>query len=151
MSLRFHYQLAVTPHPILPLGGRFVRPRPIIPVTIIGPGGTNLQHAILDPASDDTVFPERVATSVGIDLANAPQGRAVGVGLVIADLRYAEVSLGITNGKEKCEWKAWFGFTTTKLKYPILGFAGFLQCFDACFFGGREEVELVVNGLFPKS
>lgn len=57
MSLRFRYQLAPTSGFVIPLGGRTVRPRPVIAVTIVGPAGSRIREAILDTASDDTVFP----------------------------------------------------------------------------------------------
>jgi hypothetical protein len=40
------------------------------------------------------------------------------------------------------------GFTSARLRFPSLGFAGFLQYFDALFRGDREEVELTVNSLY---
>jgi hypothetical protein len=42
MSLRFSYQFERIPRPVWPLGGRWVRPRPLIRVTAIGPGGASL-------------------------------------------------------------------------------------------------------------
>jgi len=149
MSLRFHYKLVPTGYSVLTLGGRFVRPRPIVPITVFGPAGSYSVRAFLDPGSDETVFEEGLAAAIGVDLNNASVGRATGIGLVGSVLRYAQVSMQITDGTELRVWNAWVGFTATRLVYPILGFAGFLQFFDAHFFGGREEVELVVNGLFP--
>ena len=149
MSLRFHYKLVPTGYSVLTLGGRFVRPRPIVPMTVIGPAGQYSLRAFLDPGSDETVFQEGVAAAIGVDLTNAPLGRASGIGLVGSILRYTNVSVQITDGKELRLWNAWVGFTTTRLIYPILGFAGFLQFFDARFFGAREQVELEVNSLFP--
>src|SRR5262245_28474016 len=149
MSLRYHYELEAIKHPVLTLGGRYVRPRPIITVTVIGPTNSRARDAILDTAADDTVFPEELAAKIGLDLGNAPQGSGAGVGLVNASLRYAEVALRITNGHEQREWKAWVGFTPAKLQYPMLGFAGFLQFFDAHFRGALEKVELTANALYP--
>jgi hypothetical protein len=40
-------------------------------------------------------------------------------------------------------------FTPVRLWRPILGFAGCLQFFTATFHGDREEVELVINALYP--
>ena len=57
--------------------------------------------------------------------------------------------LRLTDGREFREWPAWVGFTPARLPYPMLGFAGCLQFFDAEFRGGREEVELTVNPLYP--
>jgi hypothetical protein len=72
MTLRFHYQLAQTGGVVIPLNGRTVRPRPVIAVTIVGPGGSRIREAILDTASDDTVFPESLAAQIGLDLTDAP-------------------------------------------------------------------------------
>jgi hypothetical protein len=37
------------------------------------------------------------------------------------------------------------------LKQPLLGHAGFLEYFDATFFGDLEEVELAVNSRYRGS
>jgi hypothetical protein len=151
MALRFPYLPVTAGHSVLSLGGRWVRPRPIVPVTIIGPADSRLLEGHLDTGADDTVFPEALATPLGLDLANAPVGEASGVGLATASLHYAEVTLRITDGTERREWRALIGFTAARLNRPLLGFAGFLQFFDATFYGGREEVELAVNGLYRGS
>ena len=67
----------------------------------------------------------------------------------LVSLRYAQVTLRITDGRERREWQAWVGFTGAKLQYSLLGFAGFLQFFDAVFRGAMEEAELTVNALYP--
>jgi hypothetical protein len=64
-------------------------------------------------------------------------------------LRYAEIALRLTDGKEQREWRAWVGFTPVRLPIPMIGFAGCLQFFGAHFLGDREEVELTVNSLYP--
>lgn len=148
MSLRFRYQLAPTTGFVIPLGGRTVRPRPVIAVTIAGPTGSRSQEAILDTASDDTVFPDALAAQIGVDLTDAPRGRGAGVGLVAVPLRYAQVTLRIATNQEQREWQAWVSLTSSSLRRPILGFAGFLQFFAATFHGDREEVELSVNSLY---
>ena len=151
MSLRFRYQLAPTSGFVIPLGGRTVRPRPLIAVTIVGPTGSSMREAILDTASDDTVFPASLAAQIGVDLTHAPTGRGSGVGLVAIPLRYAQVRLRIATNQEQREWEAWVSFTSGSLRRPILGFAGFLQFFTATFHGDREEVELSVNSLYSGS
>jgi hypothetical protein len=55
----------------------------------------------------------------------------------------------MTDGKEFCEWTGWVGFTPVLSNYALLGFAGCLQFFDATFYGALEEVELIVNRLYP--
>lgn len=149
MSLLFPYLPVVKGRPLVSLGGRLDRPRPLINVTILGPAGALPQDALIDTGADDTVFSEQVAALIGLDLTNAPQGTAEGINQGAATIRYAQTTLRIADNKEKREWQAWIGFTAAQMRYPILGFAGFLQYFTATFFGDSEEVELTVNGLYP--
>lgn len=149
MTLRIPYRSVRAIRPVPSLFGRMERPRPYINVTIIGPGGTAYQKALLDSGADDTVFPEPIATTIGIDLSNAPWGTVIGMGGGSGLLRFAQVTLRIAVRQERREWRAWVGFTTAPLQNALLGFAGFLQYFTATFHGDREEVELTVNGLYP--
>ncbi|MBV9123858.1 MAG: hypothetical protein JO112_10915 [Planctomycetes bacterium] len=104
---------------------------------------------MVDTGSDDTVFPGYVARIIGLDLTQAPTRTASGVGKVPAVIHLAEVILKITDGREIREWPARDGFTSTPLKSPLLGFAGFLQYFSANFQGDQEVLELTVNSLYP--
>ncbi len=149
MKFRYRYKLLATKHPVVSLAGRMVRPRPLIAVTLIGPAGTIVETAHLDPGSDDTVFPVYLAAKIGVDLTAAPQGEAAGVGNLVVPLRYAQATLRLASGQERCEWQAWVASTEAPLKRPLLGFAGFMQFFTATFHGDQEEVELAVNSLFP--
>lgn len=149
MSLRFRYSRRRLRSPVIPLGGRKDRPWPAVPVTVLGPTGSWLIDGLLDSGSEDTVFPEWIANHVGIDLTSAPTTTATGVGGGTGLLHYAEVMLRVADNQEQQEWRAWVGFTTAKLRQPLLGFAGFLQYFTATFFGDREEVELAVNPSYP--
>jgi hypothetical protein len=117
--------------------------------TLLGSSGTTVETAHLDPGSDECVFAGEMAADIGVDLTNAPEGEAAGVGQAPVALRYARVVLRIANGGERCEWPAWVAFTDAPLKRPLLGFAGFLQFFTATFHGDQEAVELTANGLFP--
>ena len=63
-------------------------------------------------------------------------------------LRYAQVKLRLSDGREFREWPAWVGFTSATLFQPLLGFAGCLQFFHANFLGDQEAVELTVNTLY---
>ncbi len=149
MSLVFPYDKLPTLNPIWPLYGRLERSRPTIIVAIVGPRGTVVRKALVDTGADDTVFPDFVATRLGVDLSQAPIGAAAGVGpTATAILRYAELTLRISDGKEYREWQARIGFTATPLQRPLLGFAGFLQFFDATFHGDREFLELTVNASY---
>ena len=149
MSLRFPYLSFRSPYPLVPLNGRTVRPRPVFSVTLIGPGGSLPQDALLDTGADDTVFHEGVAQRIGIDLTNAPLGSAISLLHGSVPVYYARVTMRIADNHERREWMAWVGFTPATIRFPTLGFAGFLQYFTATFHGEREEVELTVNGIYP--
>jgi predicted aspartyl protease len=123
----------------------------MIPVTVIGPSDTRLVTALLDTGADDTIFPEALATRIGVDLSGAPAGTGSGYGMHSGAVRYAEVTLRIADNNERREWQAWVGFTATPLRQPLLGYAGFLQFFDATFRGELEEVELAINGSYRGS
>src|SRR5437870_5252793 len=98
MSLRWAYKMVSVSHPVWALGGRWVRPRPLIPVSVIGPTSSRLKVAHLDTAADDTVFAEVVASQIGLDLTNAPGGMGTVMGGRMIPLRYAQVTLRITDG-----------------------------------------------------
>lgn len=122
--------------------------RPIIPITLVGPGGSALFEGLLDTGSDFVVFSEQVAADVGIDLSQSPATTAAGVGGA-ASMRFADVSLRTADATERREWPARVAFTAAKMRQPILGRAGCLEFFTATFRGDVREVELAVNAAFP--
>ena len=129
-------------------GGRVYRAKPIILATLIGPTGSVPHDCLVDPGADDTVFPEAFATQAGIDPTSAPTGRASGVGMVGATPRFALVTLRVADAAERREWLAWVGFTSTPLRRPLLGMAGFLELFTATFHGDTERLVLAVNSRY---
>lgn len=151
MTLRFAYQKFRTRRPLPSLRGRTERPRPIVPVSLVGPGGAVARDALLDTGADDTVFPLSAAAALGIDLSNAPTGSGSGAGLAALTFQYAEVTIRIASPSEFREWSGWVGFTSGQLRQPILGFAGFLEFFTASFHGDGEFVDLTVNGNYAGS
>src|SRR5438270_460775 len=151
MAMHFPYRLLPARQAVVSLGGRWVRPRPLVLVTLVGPSGVFVDRALLDTAADDTVFPDAAAVTAKVDLTNAPVGEAWGVGAAPVSVRYAAVRLRLTDGIEYRDWPAWVGFTASRLNQPLLGFAGCLQFFGALFRGDRAEVELEVNALYPGS
>jgi hypothetical protein len=119
----------------------------VVAVTIIGPLHSRVLEGLLDTGSDETVFPERYAAAIGVDLISAPAVRISGVSLAGVLMQQAEVTLRLTDGVEQFEWQAWVGFARG-LNRPLLGFAGFLQFFTATFHGDREQVELAANSFY---
>jgi hypothetical protein len=149
VSIRFRYQAYPVSQPIPGLHGSLVRDRPVIPITLIGSGGSLLRQALADTGADDTVFPESYALQIGVDLSAAPLRSGAGIGLNLLSVRFAEITLRIADPHERHEWKAWVGFTPARVRFPLLGQAGFFQFFDAMFYSARKELELTANPHYP--
>jgi hypothetical protein len=66
------YTRVLARQPIPSLGGARVRYRPVWHIRASGPAGVCIVRAIFDTGSDDAIFEEWVAASIGIDLTNAP-------------------------------------------------------------------------------
>jgi hypothetical protein len=147
--MRFPYKRVGRPSPSISLNGRLDQPRPIIPVTLIGPSNSRLRTAHIDTASDESFFPEDVAIYIGIDLSNAPVESFKGMGGGRMVGRFAQVNVRMSDGIKFHEWPAWIGFVAKGLLRPVLGFGGFLNFFTATFRGDAEIVELVTNRLYP--
>jgi hypothetical protein len=133
------------------LGGGVLRYRPILAVRITGPTGWVLLDGVLDTGADDVIFPDTVAPHLGLDLSQAER-RDVGlVGRKAVACDYAPVELLITDGiSETYRWTAVLGFVaSTLLTRPLLGYASFLQYFDAEFRGDDRAVILTRNRSFP--
>ncbi len=115
---------------------------------MIGPARSLVRDCLLDSAADEVILPENWALAVGIDLSTAKVASSRYVRFGSISVRRVETTLRLTDGIESREWRAVVAFTPARLIYPILGFAGCLQFFDATFRGALEEVELTVNALY---
>lgn len=146
--MRFRYVAYAVSRPVVSLSGRLSRPRPIIPVTFIGPTGVHLRDALLDTGADDTIIPDILAPRLGINLARAPRGVAMGLGGQPIGVCFARLSLRLTDGVENRVWQAWVAFAALQPQRTLLGFSGGLQYFSAHFHGDLEEVELRVNSQY---
>ncbi len=148
MRVRYLVGTATTPQPSL--GGSLQRPRPVLFVRITGPTSFAVRDALLDTGADDTVFSERIAAAIGLDLAHVSPRSILLAGRGAVPCRYAPAPLRITDGlSETYEWTAIVGFVSVPLRNPLLGYAGFLQFFDADFRGADREVILTPNWSFP--
>lgn len=148
LSLRFPFLPLATRQPVPALGGALVRYRPILSVRLFGPLGSRLFDGCLDCASDDTIFPQTLAQSLGIDLTGASKGESRPVDGVAISYLYARIRLRISDGWEQCEWEAMVGFANLQLRWALLGHAGFLDFFDITLFGSRRETILTPNSSF---
>jgi hypothetical protein len=146
--VKFPYLALPTRRPVYHLGGNRVRHRPIVPIRIIQPQLSPPIDGCVDSAADDTLFPVRLAVRLGIDLAGAPQGEVRPVGHGPLAVKYARLTLLVTDGFESCVWDAIVGFADFPLRWPLFGQAGFLQFFDVELRGARQETVLSPNSSF---
>src|SRR5947209_19817350 len=99
------------PPPVVSLGGRTVRLKPVVTITVIGPTGQDSRPILLDSGADDVVFPMPVATRLGVQLAGAPHHLASGAGARSpVGLHFAPVILELTDGVDRYRWRAQVGF-----------------------------------------
>lgn len=135
--------------PMLALGGALIMPRPVLSVLLTGAAGSALRDGLLDSGADETLFDPTIASQIGVDLTTAPERGVHLFGRGVIRCRYALVKLRITDGvSETYEWDAMVGFAPFPIRHNLLGFAGFLQFFDANFRGDAEEVILFPNSAF---
>jgi hypothetical protein len=147
MIIRYTHCPVRTPIPAL--GGATMIPRPIVAVRITGPSGSRLRDGLLDSGADETILDPSVAPLIGVDLSQALEREINLVGRGRIHCRYASVQLRITDGiAETYEWDTIVGFAPFPILRGLLGFAGFLQFFDAAFRGADQEVTLLPNALF---
>lgn len=148
--MKFPYLADKAKVPQASLAGGIDRPRPVIAVRVLGPVASCLIDGHLDTGSDDTVFPLWVAGFVGADLSQAAEQdiHLAGRGQPFR-ARFLPLELRITDGKETYQWSAIVGFVPVPLRRALLGYAGFLQFFDADFRGADREVILTPNATFP--
>jgi len=151
--VRIPYLPVPATRPLPSLGGSLVRYRPVLAVLLTGPAGSKLRDGLLDTGADDTVFEEPIASLLGVDLTRAPMGQLSGPGGSGGSgplrCRYAPVVLRITDAVETYEWTVVIGFVAARLRYNLLGHAGFLQYFGADFDGETHVVTLTPKPSFP--
>jgi hypothetical protein len=124
------------------------RYRPIVPIHIIAPQTLPPLDACIDSAAEDTVFPPHWGAQLGIDLTAAPTGQAQGVGGSVIQVRFAPVTLLLSDGVETCEWDATVGFAAVPIRWALLGHSGFLEFFDVQLLGARREAIIHPNTAF---
>jgi hypothetical protein len=149
--VRVPYLIDRAPTPQPSLGGGRDRPRPVLAVRVLGPGGDRILDGLLDSGSDDTIFPAWVGALVGLDLTSIPEHKIALAGRPQPLFtRFVPVELRISDGvQEAYEWPAVVGFAPVPLRRALLGQAGFLQFFNADFRGADREAILTTNPTFP--
>jgi hypothetical protein len=127
-----------------------VRYKPVIALTVIGPGGPHSVEALVDSGSDDIVFSLDVAAQIGLNLSAASAGQAQGLGgPQPVGLLYAPVILVLSDGMQTCSWRAVTTFTGTRLRFAIFGIAGGLEHFRTTLDVQSREIILLPQPSLP--
>lgn len=122
--------------------------RPIVPVMIKRLAVRRRTKAIVDTGSNDSIFPVRMASVLGIPLGTSSSHRLIWRGQSFP-LQFATVDLELSDGWAGFRWPASVGFTPAPIPYSLLGIRGCLQFFDATFCGKDMAVEFTINPSFP--
>jgi hypothetical protein len=125
--------------------------RPIIAVAIEGPSGRRLVDGLLDTGSDRTIFPQREAKAIGIQLPAQVDGSIKTAGGVAIAYRLAEVILELRTIGSVVRWKTPVAFADDALSLVHFGTRGFLQYFDATFKGPEGKVLLDASPSLPSA
>jgi hypothetical protein len=151
--MKFPYQssfiIGAAPPSFAP--GSTLRWRPFAPVNILHPVTKirrQFNRALMDTGADQTVFPERLLTTLGLTPIPAP-GQAMVWRGVSYPMKFAEAQLVLTDGVEEYRWNAVVGFSSAPIPYIVLGQAGCLDFFNVHFFGYDRYTEIEKNAAFP--
>jgi hypothetical protein len=121
--------------------------RPMVPIRVIGPGGSYELLGLADSGADDVLLPEFLIERLGITIE--PSDRIVISGITgeATLAQYGTVDLELARGARPYRWSALVGFYgRTK---TVLGHVGFLDHFTATFNGRQRQLTLQSNGTAP--
>jgi len=125
--------------------------RPVIPVRVIGPAGAAAFYGLLDTGADQTVLPKALADLIGVT-GNPARAATLLSASGEMSVTYTNVAFELGRGRGKVYWSATVAIIEEAWQEVVLGHAGFLEYFDATFFGVRRQVRLRRNTRpLPKS
>ena len=123
--------------------------KPIVPIRVAKPGADfrDFDRALIDTGADDTVFPAALVDILGIDLLPDSHHQIRWHGNAYP-IRYGSVQFQLNTPEGNLCWNATIAFSAARLRYPLLGQAGFLQYFDVAFSGCDHLLQLEPNREF---
>jgi aspartyl protease len=138
------------PYEVLPNPGRNegLLYRPMVPVRVHGPKGTQIILGLVDTGSDVTVLPSFLLPLIGAGTGTLPEAHFRGVGGQVVTARYSRVDLSLDHPAGLYRWAAPLAFLDGR-DVAILGHTGFLEYFQATFDSVRRRLTLKPNSRFP--
>ncbi len=117
--------------------------RPIVPVRLLGPNGRwSTIDALIDTGSDVTLFPERLAERLGVNLDNVPEIPLTSALGSIATYRAVDLTLELPRFPDTLRWQGIVGFLPRQMTYGLLGTRGFFEFFDLRYSARRQITEI---------
>lgn len=130
--------------------------RPVVPVSITGPGGeTAPRVGLVDTGAENVLAAEWLADLAGVDLSQNVDTAAIAIGGHSAEVRFADVELRLYApevGDELLAWRCDVGFVPG-WQAPfamVLGQVGFLDQFTVTFHRGAATLAIEDWGTFDQ-
>lgn len=147
--MKFSYRsYQINPAPGFPEG---IVWRPRIPLLVIGLTGELWLEALVDTGSDQTILPRVDVEGLGVrmhpDATSSVRGRLKEHEETLT--MGEEIKLGLQLDNETYIWPATVWISSSADSPPILGHSGFLEYFEATFFGDKHELQLKPVKGFP--
>lgn len=123
--------------------------RPVIPVRLIGTSAAAVFYGLLDTGADESLIPREIADFIGIEEISDQISTVLSASGEMP-VHYGVMTIECGTEQEQYRWRAAVGIVNQPWKEALLGHAGFLDYFDATFFGGERQVQLMRNAVpFP--
>ena len=117
--------------------------RPIVPVRLLGPNRRwSTIDALIDTGSDITLFPERLAERLGVNLTGIAEVPLISALGTIATYRAVELTLELRRFPDTMRWQGVVGFLPRHMTYGLLGTRGVFEFFDVQYSACRRFTEI---------
>ena len=118
--------------------------RPIVSVHVSVPGLPPVVFdALVDTGADVSLFPQRVALRLGLDLTGQPSRIAAAAVGGQCEYRLCDVTLELRRFPETLRWNTRVGFVEHRMSYAILGTRGLFEFFRLTYDAHEHWLELI--------
>ena len=111
--------------------------RPILPIQIFGPAGSDEDEGLVDTGSDDTLFPDDRIGKLGVTIKPGDHAVIAGIEGSLTLVRYGAVDLAIPGPGGGTRWSARVGFHSGQK--VVLGLGGSLESSRPASTAGRGD------------
>ena len=126
--------------------------RPVLPVLVMGPQGSDQILATADSGTDDIILPRAMVARLGVTVDDSQATVLTGITGHQLTMAPGNVELELSDAVETCRWSATVFFAShpdPHYQIAIFGHSGGLALFTAIFAGPQQELELGPGSGFP--